>query len=264
MSDTPIPADTPKFLKRIALLGAGEIGSAIKKIAQAAGYKVLVRELKYDEFDGRPVEALHVCIPQKDDKFTDYVKEAARDSKPRVVIIHSSTAPGTTNRVYKKIKIPTAHSPVRGEHPDLYPSIKDVFVKYVGGVNEESAELAMKHLKKLGIKKVKNGGSAINTELGKMFNILGFVWSIVFTKWAKRASDDLGADFEIAYTDFMKTYNEGYEKLKPNVRQSVLRPVKGPIGGHCVIPDTQLVHKVYPNELTKFILKKNEDYKKEK
>lgn len=247
--------------KRIALLGAGEVGGAIKKIAEEKGFKVLVRDLKNDEFNGKPVEALHVCIPQKDGKFIKIIGHAVSASNPKLVIIHTSTAPGMTEKVFKKIKIPTAHSPIRGDHPDLYHSIKNDFVKYVGGVDAASARLAMTHLKKIGIRKVKNGGSALNTELGKMVNILGFTWSIIFCKWVKKICDDMGADFDMVYQDFMRTYNEGYEKSRPDARQPILKPIKGPIGGHCIIPDTILVDKVYKSDLTRFILKKNEEYK---
>jgi len=252
------------MVKKIALLGTGEVGGAIKKIAKEKGFKVLVRDLKYDEFDGGSIEALHVCVPQKDGKFTDIVSHAVLASNPKLVIIHTSTAPGTTEKVFKKINIPTAHSPIRGDHPDLYNSVKNIFVKYVGGVDETSTKLAIAHLKKIGIRKVKNGGSALNTELGKMVNILGFTWSIIFSKWVKEICDDLGADFDMVYKDFTETYNKGYEKNRSDVRQPVLKPVKGPIGGHCIIPDTILVDGVYKSDLTKFILKKDEEYKKEK
>lgn len=250
--------------KRIALLGAGEVGKAIKKIAEEKGFRVLVRDLECDEFDGGSVEALHVCISQKDEKFINVVSEAVLASNPKIVIIHTSTAPGTTEKVFEKINIPTAHSPIRGDHPDLYHSVKNNFVKYVGGVDAASARLAMTHLKKIGIKKVRNGGSALNTELGKMVNILGFTWSIIFCKWVKKICDDMGADFDMVYKDFTETYNKGYGKSRSDVRQSILKPIKGPIGGHCIIPDTILVDKVYKSDLTKFILKKDEEYKKEK
>lgn len=250
--------------KKIAVLGVGEVGVAIKKIAEEKGFKVLARDLGYDEFDGETVEALHVCIPQKNEKFINIVSDAVLASNPKIVIIHTSTAPGTTEKVFKRINIPTAHSPIRGDHPDLYHSVKNTFVKYVGGVNTTSTRLAITHLKKIGIRKVKSGSSVLNTELGKMVNILGFAWSIIFCKWVKEICDDLGADFDMVYKDFTKTYNQGYRGSRPDVGQPILKPIKGPIGGHCITPDTTLVDNVYKNDLTKFILKKNEEYKKEK
>lgn len=251
-------------MKRIALLGAGEIGMVVKKIAEEKGYKVLVREPKYDQLDGNPTEALHVCSPYKNAKFIDYVFSAVKKSRPKVVIIHSTLPPGVTEKVAKKIKIPVANSPVRGNHPDLSDSIKKDFVKYVGGVDKKSTRLAAKHLRKLGIRKVVEVKSALDAELGKMVNITAYAWSIIFCRWVKRMCDELGADFDAVYTDFTKTYNQGYKNSRPNVAQPILKPVKGPIGGHCVIPDTVLLDKVYKSAFTKFILKENESYKKER
>ncbi len=251
------------MLKSIAILGEGEIGSSVKKIAEGSGYKVFVRELKYDEIDGKKVEALHVCIPYKGEQFLGFVAKAVRDCKPKMVIIHGTVPPGVTNKLAKKIKIPTANSPVRGNHPDLYKSIKADFVKYVGGVDKKSTRLAMKHLKELGIKHVENGGSAINTELGKMVNILGYAWSIIFCKWVDQMCKAYKADFDVVYTKFTQTYNDGYKKTRPNVLQPILKPVKGPIGGHCVIPDTILLEQVYKSSISKFIIQKDKEYRKE-
>lgn len=250
--------------KRIALLGAGEIGSAIKQIARDAGFQVLVRELKYDRLDGESVEALHVCIPYQDRRFIKYVQVAAQVCPPKVVIIHSTVPPGTTREVFENVELPTAHSPVNGDHPNLYSAIKKDFVKYVGGVDKDSSRVAEGHLRELKIKKVKVVDSCLETELGKLVNILGYAWAIVFCKWVARLCEDFGADFRTVYEQFTKSYNQGYEKNRPNVRQPILKPVPGPIGGHCVIPDTELLDKVYKNELTKFILEQNKAYKKEK
>lgn len=250
--------------KRVSLLGAGEIGSAIKKIAEDAGFQVLVRELKYDQFDGESVEALHVCIPYKNENFIGYVSDAALSCPPKVIIIHATVPPGTTSKIAKRLKLPTAHSPVRGNHPNLYNSIKKDFVKYVGTEDKQSLELAVQHLKELGIKKVKTGGSSLNTELGKLVNILGYAWAIVFCKSVARMCEEFGADFDTVYNGFTKTYNRGYQKTRANVSQPILELIPGPIGGHCVVPDTELLSEVYRNELTRFILRKNREYKKEK
>lgn len=251
-------------MKKIALLGAGEIGSAIKKIAEETGYKVLVRELSYDQFDGSMVEALHICIPYKNKDFLDFVANASKSIKAEIVIIHSTVPPGITKLVSKKIKKPTAHSSIRGNHPNLYKDIKDYFIKYVGGIDNNSRDLAIKHLKKLGIKRVKDAKGSLNSELGKIVNILGYAWSIIFCKWIDRICKEQGADFEIVYRDFTHSYNKGYKFTLPNVQQPILKPIKGPIGGHCVIPDTILLDKSYDNKFTKFILKENKLYKKEK
>lgn len=250
--------------KAVALLGKGEVGSAIEKIAIEAGYKVLVRNLKNDGFNGRRVLCLHVCIPYKNETFIDVVKKAVRDVRPEVVIIHSTIPPGATRKVSKEVGIPVAHSPIRGDHPDLYYGIKNDFVKYVAGVNKKATDLAITHLKSLGIKKVKDAKDPINTELGKLVNTFSYTWSIILCKWVERLSQETGADFDIVYGDFIETYNQGYRRKSPNVLQPILTPMKGPIGGHCLIPNTKILKRVDNYGFTDFVLKENRRYRKEK
>lgn len=250
--------------KRISLLGEGEVGSAVKKIAQEKGFNVLVKELSRNDLDGRLVNALHVCIPYENQNFIDTIASAVHDSPPRVIIIHSTVPPGISQEVAKKTKLPTAHSPIRGDHPDLYSAIKSDFVKYVGGVNRKSARLAARNLEDIGIEKVEIVGDSLDTELGKLVNIAGFAWSIVFCKWAARLCKHFNADFGIVYEQFTQSYNDGYGRNKPNVRQAILKPIPGPIGGHCVIPDVEFLDKSFESALTKFILDENKAYKKER
>lgn len=252
------------LIKRISLLGEGEVGSAIKKIAQENGFNVLVKELGRNDLDGRPVDALHVCIPYKNQSFIDTIASAAHDSPPRVIIIHSTVPPGVTRKVAKKTNVSTAHSPIRGDHSNLYSAIKRDFVKYVGGVDGESARLAARNLQAIGIEKVGIVGNSLDTELGKLVNIAGFAWSIVFCKWVARLCRQFGADFGIVYEQFTRTYNDGYSKDKPNVRQAILKPIPGPMGGHCVIPDVEFLDRSFESALTKFILDENKAYKKER
>jgi len=57
-----------------------------------------------------------------------------------------------------------------------------------------------------------------------------------------------------------KSYNIGYKKLKKsNVIKPILIPIKGTIGGHCVINNCYLL----PEKITNLILKFNNSYKKE-
>ena len=53
------------------------------------------------------------------------------------------------------------------------------------------------------------------------------------------------------------TYNNGYKKLgKPNVmRPNLFPPDNNKIGGHCVIPNTQLLKNIFDSSAFDFILK---------
>lgn len=61
-------------------------------------------------------------------------------------------------------------------------------------------------------------------------------------------------DFDIVYTDCNITYNEGYKKLGlSKFSKYVLEHKDGKIGGHCVIPNCELLN----TDIAKFIVKQN-------
>jgi UDP-N-acetyl-D-mannosaminuronate dehydrogenase len=127
------------------------------------------------------------------------------------------------------------------------------WTKYVGGVNEEAAEKAKKHFEKLGLKtKVLKG--CIETELAKLFETTYRAWMIACFQEMHRISRHFGADFD-DIVDFIEDTH----------RARMDRPVMFPgvIGGHCLIPNTELLLKVYDSELLRLILKSNEKRKEE-
>lgn len=238
--------------KKIGILGYGEIGSAV-----AGFYKnPKIKDLKRD--DGlADVDILNVCIPYSD-KFVDIVKKAIKEIKPKLTIIHSTVALGTTKKII--FGLPQScrgvvHSPVRGVHPHLYKGIK-TFVKYIGADNKKAGQMAKRHLESLGIK-TKVFYPAKTTEALKLWDTTQYGWFIVLNKEIKKWCDKNGVDFEAVYTDANKTYNKGYKKLS---REEVVRPYlnykPGKIGGHCVISNCGILKAMVAEE----ILKKNKKF----
>ncbi len=247
----------------VGVLGKGEIGSAIAKLCKEAGFRILVRELGYDQLMGVTIDYLHVNIPEKNNRrFVDVVVKTIKETKPRLTIINSSVTPGTTRKIYEITRQPIVHSPVIGVHPFLFDSIKKHFKKIIGPVNAESLNLAKKHFRKLGLK-IEVYDKAEDSEVAKLSDLVYYAWNIVFCKWMNEISQELKLNFDQVYTRHNEIYNQGYGKLRPNVIRPILKPVPGPIGGHCTVEDTLLFDKFYKNRFTKFILKENEKYKKE-
>src|SRR3989344_77012 len=248
----------------VGILGYGEISSAMARICREAGYKILVRELDYDQLVEKQIDYLHVNIPEKNnDKFVDVVVKTIKETKPKLTIINSSVTPGTTRKIHKITKLPIVHSPVIGVHPYLYRSIKNHFAKIIGSVNAESLNLAKKHFRELGLE-VEVYDKAENSEVAKLLDLVYYAWNIIFCKWMSEVSQKLKLNFDQVYTRHNEIYNQGYRKLRSNVVRPILKPIPGPIGGHCTVEDTLLFDKFYKNRFTKFILKENEKYKKEK
>jgi hypothetical protein len=238
-----------KNITRVGILGYGEIGKAISQFYK----KPLIKDLNRD--DGLlGVEILHICIPWSD-KFVEITKKEIKKIKPKLTIIHSTIALGTTKKLADKFNGMVVHSPIRGVHPKLYRGIK-TFVKYIGADNKKAGKMAEKHLKSLGIK-TKVFYPSATTEALKLWDTTQYGWFIVLNKEIKKWCDENGLDFEAVYTDANKTYNEGYKKLgRPEVVRPYLKYLKGKIGGHCVIPNCRILN----SEIAKFILRKNISY----
>jgi UDP-N-acetyl-D-mannosaminuronate dehydrogenase len=228
--------------QKVGVLGYGEVGQAIAKFYK----QPLIKDLNRNEFDGE-LDILHVCIPAIDN-FFDIVSETITLHNPKLVIIHSTVIPGTTKKLNDKFGN-VVHSPVRGVHPNLYEGIK-AFVKYVGADDQAVGEEVVAHLKKIGIKKVKLLPSSIATEVAKLLDTTYYGLCISFHGYADKISKEVGVDFDQVMTDFNQTYNEGYAKLgrKHVVRPVLNAPADGKIGGHCVVPNAEILAKQFGDD----------------
>jgi hypothetical protein len=220
-------------IKLIGILGYGEVGQAIAKFYPKS--KIRIKDLRRND-DLKGVEVLHICLPWSKN-FIKISKKTIGEANPKLTIIHSTVAIGTT----KKIGGMVAHSPIRGVHPELYKGVK-TFVKYVGADNKKAGEVAKKHLEGLGIK-TKLFIPSATTEALKLWDTTQYGWMI---------------DFNAVYLEANKTYNEGYKKLGKNeVIRPYLRYMPGKIGGHCIISNCHLLD----SEIAKIILKENNKLK---
>ncbi len=233
--------------QKIGILGYGEVGQAIAKFYKNPSIKDLTRD---DGLIGSDI--LNICVPWSD-KFMAIVEEEIKKVKPKLTIIHSTVAPGVTKKIGQKFNEMVVHSPVRGVHPNLYKGIK-TFVKYVGADGKKAGELAEKHLKGLGIK-TKLLFPSCATELAKILDTSYYGVCIAWHGEMKKVCDKFNVDFGQTVSDFNKTYNDGYAKLGMcNVVRPVLLPPKGVIGGHCVIPNAEILKKDFDSLAVDLIL----------
>jgi hypothetical protein len=231
--------NTKNFLK-IGILGYGQIGQAIAKF-----YKnPLIKDLKRD--DGLVgVDILHVCIPFNKN-FVKIVSKEISKIKPKLTIIHSTVAVGSTKKLADKFLGQVVHSPVRGVHPDLYGGIK-TFIKYIGADNKKAGLLSKKHLEGLRIK-TKVFDSSKTTEALKLWDTTQYGWMIILNKEIKKWCDKNKVDFNEVYKEANKTYAEGYQKLgKPEVIRPYLKYIPGGCGGHCVLENTVILRESVSN-----------------
>lgn len=222
---------------RHVIIGFGEVGKGLHKVIGGD-----VVDLKEGKTAIGTCDMLHICIPYSD-RFINDVAAYKEIFQPKYTVIHSTVPVGTSKF------LGVHHSPIRGIHPNLDKGIK-TFVKFVSG---PQAEEVAKEFNKFGIKTrvVENTN---DTEAGKIWSTTQYGFSIILNKLIYKWCQEHGVDFDIAYKEFNKTYNEGYQTLG---RGEVVRPhlnyVDGPIGGHCVVPNLEFLE----SEVVEFIKKHN-------
>ncbi len=222
-------------MKQLVIGNLGQIGSAIQKILGCDGYD------KKDEDDlwmSQMFCNLHICIPYSE-KFINEVSHYADLLQSPLIIIHSTVPVGTCDKFDKKFNI--VYSPVRGVHPELEKGIR-TFDKYFAGIKSREAS-------KLFSDKIDgeciysdSEGSIKSLEAAKLWDTTQYGWNIILEKLVYKYCEDNKLDFNVVYTMFNKSYNEGYEKLgMPQYKKYILEHKEGKIGGHCVIPNLDLL-----------------------
>ncbi len=238
--------------KNILSIGYGEVGKAISQICEDSGFDVFMidKELKINEIEeleksvkeNISFKATHINFPYFNEDFINYVVEYSIKYPTELIIVNSSVPVGTTEKIYKRTGIECIHSPIRGVHPNLYKGIK-TFVKYIGPTSEKSKELAESHFKKLKLK-TRVMKSSKETELAKLLSTTSYGIWIVWTSYIKNLCDNNNIDFGDVHNEWTKSYNNGYQKLNmKDVSRPILYPCDDKIGGHCVIPNSDLIQK---------------------
>jgi UDP-N-acetyl-D-mannosaminuronate dehydrogenase len=248
--------------EKVLVVGLGEVGRPLFELLDESG-RFIVHGYDLDEAKmskvgqhkndlPKEVDVLHVCIPcVSQEKFVTIVAKYARQFKPKLVIINSTVMPGTTKEVSKHCECLVVHSPVRGVHKSLEQMKWELkrWTKYVGGANAKAGESACQHLEKLGLK-TKTLKGCNETELAKLFETTYRVWMITCFQEMHRISRHLKTDFD-----------ETVDFLEDTHRVRLDRPIMFPgvIGGHCLIPNVELLSGSYDSAFLQLALKSNQE-----
>jgi UDP-N-acetyl-D-mannosaminuronate dehydrogenase len=187
---------------------------------------------------------LHICFPFQ---VKDFVGEAARyiqQIRPRLAIINSTVEIGTTRKVADKTGTGVAYSPVRGKHAKMLEDLRR-YTKFVGGVDESSATEAAAHFESVGLK-TKTLSSAEAAELAKLTETTYFGLMIAWAQEVERYADRVG----VSYDEVVSFYDEiGFF---PSVKY-----FPGTIGGHCVMPNIELLSHLFQSDMLRAIKSSN-------
>ena len=230
------------ILKKNIVAGLGEIGLPIFKLLSknslTIGYDInqkLIEKKKIEKYEKNSTLMLHICIPFTS-KFLINVKKLERKFKPEVLVIHSTISPTTTSTLQTKLKIPVIYSATRGIHKRMQYDLKRYTKFFAISSNAPKKQFAIKEFKKImqasGVK-TKQMSKPETLELAKIVCDTSYLgWLVNFAQISNVISKQYNVDY-----DEMWTFSEEIHKFLGN------RPKMYPgiIGGHCVIPNLQLL-----------------------
>jgi UDP-N-acetyl-D-mannosaminuronate dehydrogenase len=226
----------------VAVIGLGEVGTPLLQLisehCEAIGIDISSTRVR------KRVDVMHLCYPAQIASFIDESLRYIRLYRPRLTIIESSVPIGTTRAIAQQTQTLVAHSPVRGKHARMSEDLRR-YVKFVGAIDPVAARQAALHFQSIGLT-TKILSSPEATELAKLSETTYFGVLIAWAQQVERACIELGA----SYDEVVSFYEE----------ISFFPPVKyfpGVIGGHCVMPNIELLRQRFHSELVEAVLASN-------
>jgi len=238
------------------ILGMGEVGETLFDLLVDRKFDCVGIDLdntkckKYSENEViKNPEYLHVCLPGELTGFTNIVLNWIDKIKNiQVVIIHSTVKPGTTKIIQEKSSIPILFSPVRGVHRRFLNDIKKYtkFISFDGIEIDSKIKIDLENR----FEKVDWMSTTKTAELAKILvDTTYYGWLINYAQITKMICEKENVDFD----EMWKFADEIHENLGNRPKM-----FPGIIGGHCVIPNLDLIE--YEN--LDMIKKINEMYEK--
>jgi len=228
--------------KKDIVVGLGEIGSPILKVLSkgfpTVGFDInpkLMNKKKFDKVRVIKTEFLHICIPYNDN-FVKTIVKMANHHNPDGIIIHSTISTYTTEKIQKKLKIPIIYSASRGVHKRMFIDIRR-YTKFYSVYEWApksywASKTFVKRMKQIGIK-TKKMSNPLTLELAKIVVDTSYYgWLINYAQ----ISNMIAIKHKVNY-DEMWSFADEIHKFLGN------RPKMYPgfIGGHCVIPNLDLM-----------------------
>ena len=223
--------------------GLGEIGlpilNLLSKSQIVVGYdintKLMESITKFGKHKDLDTIFLHVCIPFSD-KFQFNVNSLYKQFSPKCIVIHSTISPYTTKKLQASLKIPIIYSPTRGVHRRMLSDLKKYTKFFALEKNAPKKQWASKTfstiLKKCGVK-TKKMSKPIALELAKIVVDTSYYgWLINYAQLSNMIAKKHNVDYDEmwSFADEIQKYLGNRPKMFP-----------GFIGGHCIIPNLDLI-----------------------
>ena len=246
-------------MKKDIVAGIGEIGKPILKLLSKHGVVVgfdsnpdLMDERKFERYESLKTSFLHIAIPVTG-KFINNVLKLYKKFQPECIVIHSTIKPGMTEKLQEKLSIPVIYSATRGVHKrmiyDLKRYTKFFAISKHAPRDKWASSVYVKMMKRCGIK-TKKMSKPETLELAKIICDTSYLgWLINYAQLSNMIAIKHGVDYAEmwGFSDEIHRFLGNRPKMFP-----------GFIGGHCVIPNIDLID----NKTLTLIKKLNNSYEK--
>lgn len=226
----------------VVVAGLGEVGRPLLYILSrrfdCAG--IDVEPVKIEA----PCSVLHICYPFQIRGYAAVTAEYIRVLRPALTVIHSSVPPGTTRQIQSQVgSYRLAYSPVRGKHAHMEEDMQR-YRKFVASTNQDALEAALQHLSQAGF------STAImpSPELLELAKLLETTYLGVLIAWAQemeRQAAQYGGTF-----DNVNSFIKEIDFLPAHI-------FPGTIGGHCVLPNIDLLRSRVDSQFLDLVLESN-------
>jgi UDP-N-acetyl-D-mannosaminuronate dehydrogenase len=227
----------------VVVVGLGEVGRPLFELL-SQHFAVLGADINLPASLPSNVDILHVCYPFE---IKDFVAETARYIelfKPAVTVINSTVAVGTTREIASRAGANVVHSPVRGKHVRMLAELSH-YTKYIGATDAAVGLHVAQHFGAAGLKtKVLSTPEA--SELAKLTETTYFGVLIAWAQEIERYCDQSGASYE----EIISFYEE--ISFFPSTKY-----FPGVIGGHCVMPNIEILRRFDDSQFLKAIQASN-------
>lgn len=226
----------------VVVVGLGEVGKPLLRILQR-NYDCAGIDIEPVQLD-RPCSVLHICYPFQIKDFVGTTVAYIDQVRPRLTVINSTVAVGTTRQVQERVDSLVAYSPVRGKHAKMEEDMLH-YQKFVAGVNLHATQLASNHFSGAGFKVA----TFPTLEAGELSKLLETTWLGLLVGWAQEI-ERFAAKCGASYED-VNAFVKEIDYLPKNI-------FPGLIGGHCVMPNIAILRQAFASHFVDAIVQSND------
>jgi UDP-N-acetyl-D-mannosaminuronate dehydrogenase len=227
----------------VVVVGLGEVGRPLLNILSRA-FECIGVDVSPVDID-RPCSLLHICYPFQIRDFVTVTANYVAKYRPQLTLVHSTVAPGTTRELQKAGGTDRiVYSPVRGKHVRMETDMLR-YMKFVAASSPQIAREAASHLTQAGFKTA----MFRTLEIGELSKLVETTYLGLLVAWAQEVER------------FAVRYGASTEEVNAFIKEIDFLPshiFPGHIGGHCVMPNIEILRSKFDSRFLDAIVESNE------